>query len=152
MTINHEYILVALLDDYATGDTFTVWPLHVTLVTWFDPHDEQALIAKLHAIASETPKITSRVGEQRIWGSNTVNVIERTPALNTLHQQLLAAMTTHARPLTNRQYMGDNYTPHITHQRGTSMAEGSDITLDAFYLVKKPLHSREKQIVAKIEL
>lgn len=150
--MTHEYVLVTLLDDYAVGDIFTDWPLHVTLVAWFDPRDEAALITKLRAIASETPKIASRVGAQRTWGPNKVNVIDRTAKLYMLHQRLLAALTSHAQLLTSQQYMGDNYTPHVTHQRGTSAVEGSDIVLSAIYFVKKPLHSREKQIVAKMVL
>lgn len=148
--MTHEYILVALLGVYQRGDTFTAWPLHVTLVTWFDPVDEATLVAELRSITA--PRIVSRVGEQRVWGTNTVNVIRRTPELHALHRHLLATVTAHGRLLTNQQYMGDVYTLHITHQHGASVAEGSGVTLDAIYLIKKPLHSYEKQIVAKIEL
>ena len=150
--MTYEYILVALLDDYAAGDTFTAWPLHATLVTWFDPHDEAALSAKLRTIASETSAITSRVGERRTWGPNIVNVIDRTPELNTLHQRLLAAVTTHAQLLTNQQYMGDNYTPHVTHQGGLSVVAGENIEISRVYLIKKQPKLREKTVVEHFEL
>lgn len=150
--MTHEYILVALLGNYQPGDTFAQWPLHVTLVPWFDPRDLSEFVAQLQNVAAKYGSIESTVGEQRIWGPNTVNVITRVPQLQRLHLELLSLVRAHGTLLINEQYTGSNYTPHITHQKGVSAKKGSGVVLDTIYLVEKQVHVREKTIKAKIIL
>lgn len=150
--MTHEYILVALLSDYQPGDTFAQWPLHVTLVPWFDPRDLSEFVAHLQNVAAKYGSIESTVGEKRIWGPNTVNVITRVPQLQRLHLELLSLVRAHGTLLINEQYTGSNYTPHITHQKGVSAKEGSSVVLDTIYLVEKQVHVRENTIKTKIIL
>lgn len=150
--MTHEYILVALLDDFQPDDSFAQWPLHVTLVPWFKPLDLKQFTKELKGKAGDYRQITSTVGEQRIWGPHTVNIIDRVPMLQELHAELLALVRMHGRLLINEQYTGENYTPHITHQGAVSAMEGHMVTLGTIYLISRPAGGGKKTVVNKIPL
>ena len=148
--MTHEYILIALLDDHRPGDAFAQWPLHVTLVPWFSPLDLNQFIEELKSKAGMYTQITSTVGEQRIWGPHTVNVIDRVPVLQELHTELLALVRLHGRLLINEQYTGENYTPHITHQADISAYQNSSVIISGLYLIDRPSGGGMKTVVANI--
>ena len=150
--MTYEYILVALLDDHRPGDAFAQWPLHVTLVPWFSPLDLKQFIEELKRKAGMYAQITSTVGEQRIWGPHTVNVIDRVPVLQELHTELLALVRLHGRLLINEQYTGENYTPHVTRQSTIAAAQGRIVTIHAVYLISRPAGGGQKTVLSKIPL
>ena len=147
-----EYILCVLFDDYEAGDIFTQWPLHVTLVPWCHPADLQKFITDIEVVANRYMQINSVVGEQKTWGSNTVNVIERASELQSLHNELLEKVKLHGTLLVNAQYTGESYTPHVTHQQHEQRIPGEHIQLKAVYLVEKTQNERTKEIVAQFRL
>jgi 2'-5' RNA ligase superfamily len=150
--MTHDYILVALLDDCQVNDTFAQWPLHVTLVPWCQPVHLQKFTDDIEVAASKYTQIDSVVGEQKTWGPNTVNVVERVPKLHELHNELLGLVRSHGELLINEQYTGMNYTPHVTHQKSLSAVEGSSITLSTIYLIDRQIATGKKTIKAKFAL
>lgn len=150
--MTHEYILVALLDDFQPDDSFVQWPLHVTLVPWFKPLDLKPFTKELRGKAGCYRQITSTVGEQRIWGLHTVNVIDRVPILQELHAELLALVRIRGRLLINEQYTGENYTPHITHQGTVAAVQGRTVTIHTVYLISRPAGGGQKTVLSKIPL
>lgn len=144
-----EYIFCVLIDSYDEGDEFIEWPLHITLVPWFFVPDITEFQLSITEAITYLRPIHVIVGEERVWGPNTVNVIERSEPLHDLHARLLRQTNMSGRIVINQQYTGENYTPHITQQSSLSATPGDKIIIDQFCIIKKT-HSHRLKTVIKI--
>lgn len=147
-----EYVIVAFLDNFKKGDKLLDWPLHVTIVPWCAFYDLNQFRTDAKKIVKNMRPLKVTVGERRIWGPNTVNMIDYSIPLHRLHEQLLELAKSSGRILINEQYTGRNFTPHVTHQKNKSAAPGRLLHIDTLYLVEKDMNQRLKTVVAKIKL
>ena len=144
-----DYILCGFVTPVKVGDQFSDWPLHVTVVPWFQFKVPLGnLLDALHALV--LPHVfTAMVGDNTTFGNFSVSILEATPWLP-LHDQLLnftQRLGTHTAP---HNYIGPNYTPHVTHQKTDQLIPSDSFLCDAVYLIKQ--HGEYKEVVAKVEL
>lgn len=147
-----EYVIVAFLDSFQKGDKLIDWPLHVTIVPWCSFYDLSQFRKEARKVVQGVGPMKVTVGERRIWGPNTVNIIDYSVSLHRLHEQLLHLAKSSGRVLINEQYTGRNFTPHVTHQGNKYAETGRLLNIDALYLVEKDMNQRLKTVVAKIKL
>lgn len=148
-----EYTIVALLEDVSVGETIIKWPLHVTILPWFSFYDYSAFLNQIHDIAQKTEPIEIRVGTRATWGVNTVNVIDYSIALHRLHEEILKIASAHGNLRKNgHEFIGRNYTPHITHQGRLFVHAGYDFTIKRIYVVESDMSLHVKTVVDSIVL
>lgn len=153
-----DYILVHFVEPVAVGYQFersrNAWPLHITLVPWFYGAMDMPLQRALQIVARPIAPVTVRVGGEALFGPNKdipVNVISNPEALHELHESLLVAVQTAEGVVENPQFIGDTYTPHITHHGSGRRHEGDAVQVGDFHLVQ--LHEQNKcQVVARFPL
>ncbi len=147
----HEVLLAVMVDPVKTGDRFTIWPLHLTLLPWFEVHDLRAAEHALRKFFMRFSPFTAQVGERAYFGVHKdlpVRLVELTPQLRELHEAALHFITQQDWELRGR-YVGEHFVPHVTQKRGRD-ASGT-VSVDAVYLVEA-LPQNYGQIVAKLEL
>lgn len=147
-----EYVVVALIHPMNMGDVFESWPLHMTLVPWFTLDNKRLFMDDAQKLAKRYSRIDSVVGEVRQWGNLSVNVLERTPRLHSLHIDLLQLVRSHGQLKVREQYTGEHYTPHITHQKYTSVMKGEHVVISSIYLVEKSADSRLKKVIYRFDI
>lgn len=118
--------------------TFEGWPLHVTLVSWFEAPDEETLLASLNTIAETTSDFDGYVGGLDYFGPNKdipVHLVEPSEYFRHLHKRLFGAITEVGATLTSpNAYIGDDYKPHVSHQDGQSLTEDDPLYVSHFSL------------------
>jgi len=146
-----EFVLVHMVDPAEVGARFATWPLHLTLLPWFEAPDLETVQAQLKAKLKDLKPFEVTVGERSQHGDykgRPVMNITNTPELQRLHEQLLAVIQANHWPLQGR-YTGRHYTPHVTQKAGRD-AQGA-MCVDAVFIAEsQPLGYR--QLVGKVEL
>jgi 2'-5' RNA ligase len=134
-----EYMFAYLLDAHHPGDTFTVWPLHITLLPWFKldvPLDE--FKTELQRILNTTKSVSVKVGSERQFGRRSVNLIESSAGLLALHELLLDYAKNNGEFTVNKQLVGEQFNPHITKNFGKNLATGKLVNVNRVYLISAP--------------
>ena len=149
---NVEYITCVLFDDYSLDDELKSWPLHITLVPWFAPDDIVTFKENFVDLLKHDHQISVVVGEEKTWGPNTVNVIEYSQPLHDMHRKALKLIETSGRLLINKQYTGENYTPHITHQKSLAKQPGDNVLVKNIYIIERDTKTKRKKVITKVTL
>lgn len=138
--MKHQKIMLAtFLEPVKLGQTFRMWPLHITLVPWIHCDDVPGLLKELKNVCRETPKIEYTVGNTDFLGvkKNTkVSLIKHYDKLNKLHLKLLNIVKNYDSHL-NRNHLGTNYLPHITHKRDAYPNKEDKHIIEKIYLIKE---------------
>ena len=148
----HEYLVCLLVDDFEIGDTFTNWPLHVTVVAWFTVDDSEYFTRLAELRSAKIPSFTAKVGERRKMSRHTVNVVRKTDELQLLHETMMSLVKSTGRLLTKEDFYYEKYQPHITHQKNIAAEPGDELRFEHVYLIGKDIHARQKTIIAKYRL
>lgn len=138
-------IFVAFVEPVADGQVFprTDWPLHITLVRFDVGSTESADVAGRVAGLAEAPAAAALgaglwVGEDAGFGRNgsvLVSLVSPDPALQTLHEALVQAVTAvDGRILTPRHTLS-GYRPHVSHHGDRRLHQGDAVVLDRVALV-----------------
>jgi 2'-5' RNA ligase len=138
-----DHIIVHMVDDVPEGFRFArkrlAWPLHITLLRWFEVPEIEPYEARLEAVAATTPPFTALVGHEIAFGENgevPVNVIADMTALQGLHKRLLESLKESDGALESVRWSGEAYRPHITHHGDHRRQAGDDEPVDDFTLVR----------------
>ncbi|NUP60101.1 MAG: hypothetical protein HOQ06_11600 [Pseudarthrobacter sp.] len=143
-------IFVAFVEPVADGQVFprTDWPLHITLVRFdvgppaaADPADGLAGLAEAPATAALGAVL--RVGEDAAFGrdgSVPVSLVDRHPALQALHEQLVQAVADAGGRILTPRHTLSGYRPHVSHHGAPGTAvkrlnQGDAVVLDRIALV-----------------
>lgn len=150
-TEHRDYIYVAMVKPQPVGRRFTQWPLHITLLPWFQAPSIAAVEQLAQAAARDFTPFTVTVGKREYFGSSrqlAVKLIKTSEQIMELHNRLLNGVMSKGWNMPGR-YTGEHYRPHVTRKAGKD-AEGS-MQIDAIYVAEKqPQGYRE--IVAKVPL
>lgn len=139
----------------AVGDSFSDWPLHVTIIPWFRaelPSQDlgRELAGRLDGIA---PFRVSIDGESHFGfkGRKTVNLIKTPTPLMDIERQARAILRE------NKAWLVDETTktrrpfmPHVTVQKSGRVHEGDSFSVDKLYIVEQK--GQHKVIVEVIQL
>jgi 2'-5' RNA ligase len=142
-----EFLFVYLLEPLEAGVQFTTWPLHLTLLPWFEAPELEVVIDEIRESLQSSGPVVTQIGEKAYFGQRRLEVrlIENTPQLQKLHEDLLGVINKNNWPVKGR-YTGQYFKPHITSKRGTE-AQGT-ITIDRLYVFESlPQSYRKLQAV-----
>ncbi|NUP75664.1 MAG: hypothetical protein HOQ07_13610 [Sinomonas sp.] len=137
------FVVVAFVEPTPVGQPFSKhsWPLHVTLLRFDAPPDE-ALVAVGRAFARDEGAIPIRVAGEAHFGYRgrvRVSLVEHAPALQALHERLLAEVSSVVGAIGGRvhspQHTGEGFRPHVTVQGERRVHRGDRVLLEDFALV-----------------
>ncbi len=148
-----DLILVHMLESQEEGSYFDRkrWPLHITLLPWFEAPDLEMVRAKLTAKLKGIKSFEVTVGERSFHGDykgRPVMEINNSPQLQHLHETLLSVIQENQWPLQGR-YTSKLYSPHVTQKAGRDAA--GTLHIAAVYIAEK-LPMGYRQLVAKVGL
>ncbi len=145
-----QFVVAYMVDPVNIGDRFTMWPLHLTLLPWFDASDAQTVNQKLVQKLETTKTFEARVGERAWFGNQKLPVmlIHPTSELQALHESLLEVVQENRWDLEGR-YTGQAFRPHVTQKAGRD-ASGA-LHIDAVHVVEAQAQGY-REIVGKVEL
>ncbi|WP_370615746.1 2'-5' RNA ligase family protein [Mumia qirimensis] len=130
---------MTFVEDLAVPEAFgrDAWPLHLTWVPPFEAEEEAALEAVSRVAHGRTALVSEVVGEAWFGSRHDVRVGElaRTAGVDTLHRDLLAALSESGVDVARMRHVRDEFRPHVSAQRGRSLAVGATVRLDAVTLV-----------------
>lgn len=138
-------ILVAFVEPVAEGLVFprSDWPLHITLVRFdvgatdgADPAEGIAALAQAPAGAALGARLT--VGNDAGFGRNgsvPVSLIQPQRDLQTLHEQLVAAVGSLGGKVLTPAHTLSGYRPHVSHHGDKRLYPGDVVVLDWIALV-----------------
>ncbi len=144
-----------ILDDIKLSQSFIDWPLHLTLMPWFQISGEclPRFLTNFGLIATDSnplriePVNKSALGPQLL----SVTLIKPTTALTNLHQKLLKSINDCGATLIQDAHVGKDFKPHITDQSGQRQLSKTAIVRN-MYLVTKESNSSYRQVVHVLNL
>ena len=113
---NHRQILAIGVDSLDEGSEFREWPLHITLVPWFEEAKQPQLSDGLETVAGYIRPFEAKLGARALFGAQQdvpVWTIEENRSLQSLHNHTLTVVYD-ANGQLDYSYVGYHYKPHIT--------------------------------------
>lgn len=149
-----DRLICALVEPQTVGDTFTQWPLHVTIVPWFRtdlPTDELAAELGRSLIGSRPFDIN--VGQEEHFGykkRKQVNLVDA-PELGRLEGQTRRFLHAHkAWVVDEADKTRRGYRPHVTVQDDARLQAGNSFRCERLYVVAQ--YGAFKRVDAEITL
>jgi 2'-5' RNA ligase len=130
---------------------FVVWPLHITVVPWFPVEDEARLDKLIGKIASAFEAFVVNVGNTEMFGAKkdlAVSLVEPSTQLEDLHQAVYHSLEKNGFHIHQKDFLGQNYRPHITHQGKNRPTGGEELIVSSISLVRQ---LRQKKTGAMIK-
>jgi 2'-5' RNA ligase len=148
-------ILVCMVEPVEVGYKFerSAWPLHITLVPWFEITDQSWFTSGLASLVSALKPIHLTLGDKELFGSRgnvPVNVVDPNKDLTKLHGELFR-LVKEGGSLQSDRFVGNRYRAHVSHYGKKSLASGAELTMDNICIVELIDKSRCR-VVAKYEL
>ncbi|HSH18260.1 MAG TPA: 2'-5' RNA ligase family protein [Candidatus Saccharimonadales bacterium] len=151
-----DRLLCVFLDERPAGDSFTDWPLHITIVPWFRtavPTNE--LTAHMKERLNSVTPFTFIVGGEAGFGfkgRKLVNLVEQPSPLDTIERQTRNLLHEHEAWLVDETTKKRrSFRPHVTVQKSGRVHEGDTFLCNALYIVEQK-GGGHKEISARIEL
>ncbi len=144
-----ELLIVYMLKPQEEGEKFDSWPLHLTLLPWFEATDEDEAVEMLGDYSSWAP-IEASFGGRDHFGQRglQVRLVENTSKLQMLHDSLLKSVEKRGWSIRGR-YTGASFRPHITER--SEEVIGERVRIDRLYLVEA-LGQGYRRIISKVDL
>ena len=138
----HDRLVVAFVQNPVVGDTFTDWPLHVTVVPWFRVSLSTEELAKcLTDALSGVQPFEVVMSVEALFGSRqnkTVNIVWLPSPLQTIEKRVRKLLRNRKAWLvdeTTKQH--EKYVPHVTAQKDERLYEGDCFVVDRLYVVEQ---------------
>ncbi|HSX47793.1 MAG TPA: 2'-5' RNA ligase family protein [Patescibacteria group bacterium] len=150
-----DRLICLFIEDYLVGDTFTNWPLHITIVPWFRSEISDEIITKgLLKVTNNSSVLSLKVGEEKLFGSKKnkpVNIIESSQDLINIESRVRKIIKLNSSWIVDETTKQKRtFTPHITVQNSERLHEGDNIDLNKIFIVKQL--GDYKEVVGKAEL
>jgi hypothetical protein len=136
-------ILVHFVERQLEGWMFTRehWPLHISLVSWFEADDEEAIFRSLERLAGDTAPMILQVGGQEKFGVKKdvpVNIIKNQAPIHKLHENILSTLEGADITLHENSFSRGKYRAHITRytRDGRHSNDGERVIVNDFHLVR----------------
>ena len=132
----HCYLFALEVEPLLVGVGITQLPLHCTIMHRFlsdlEPSD---LMKEVQSVFRNIKPILLKSGREEMFGK-PVNVIEQSAELIKLHKSLHDMLIDLPVEFTAPQWVGNGYTPHVSHQGNISLPTGTEHTVNAVYLIE----------------
>ena len=146
---NENRLMIAhFVDPNFEGRQFDEWPMHITVLPWFN-YDKLSAITEIEAAVDNMRACRIALGETALKSLGAVELfgndldvpvrrIGDSTSLGVIHGMLLNQFH---RNLEDKSYIGGNYNPHLTIRNNQDPGESSILTIDQLSLVEygKPL-------------
>ncbi len=140
-----EYIIAYLLEPLTEDTNFGRWPLHITLIPWFEIDKSDKAKNVVRKISSSHKPFSTTVGEKALFGSDhniEVYVVKEKQPLRTLHNALVTELKAAGANFLDIKYMNDNYNPHITKKSYANVQPGYQLKISKIHLIEAPIGNR----------
>lgn len=151
-----DRMIAGFVHPVQVGDTFTEWPLHVTIVSWFRT---TLSTSQLDAVLAEAYKgvepFVTTVGPEAYFGplrSTLVNLITLPNQFTELFNRTMQVVNRHAIKMVAKPH--NPYRPHVTVHKHGRVHEGQTISCDRLYVIRYCVEDgrRFKRIEAEVVL
>lgn len=149
--------LISSFERLNNGDSFegNNWPLHVTLLTWFDvPTDFDGFIAALSELQHRLQPIRIKGGEKALFGPDEnipVRLIGDVNNLRVIQEKILAVVSSFGCHVWNESFVGAGYRPHVTDTTLKTFDKDETALLTTMNLVKGDTEG-ERVVVGSFDL
>ena len=153
----HLYLFALEVEPMKVEGAYDQLPLHCTLMPrfWSDLTPLE-MIKKVQNLLDNTAPIRLVIGKHKLLGPKltSVNLIELSNQLNTLHIKLKDILDGIGVEYTSSEWVGEGYVPHISNVHKLEYDPGNNLLAAAVYLIEVGTISKKHQrfIHAKIEL
>lgn len=135
-------LLICALEPVQTGEMFEDLPLHVTIQRWFTLGGrlESAFRNSLINYAYRTAPINIEMGENEDFGQHRevpVRKLRRLGSLAMVHHDTAEIITRFDGEISDPEWSGKKYTPHVSYVNGVGPAEGDQFTLNSLQFVRR---------------
>lgn len=136
-------ILTVMVGGGVVGQKFRSkdWPLHITLVPWFNVDDTVLFEEKLQALLVHTNPFDVTVGEHAVFGNparpKDVQLIQPSIELLQLHDRLLELVRIHGYIERSLSYVGKGYRPHISAYGNRTAQPGDLVKINNVWLTEE---------------
>lgn len=148
----NEYMLAVLLEQKNQGESFGRWPLHVTLVPWFELKQPLAdVVAGLTDVLRSCQSFSVKIGHKHTLHGKAVTLVEPSAALHALHMNLVDFVDECGLLDKSTNFIGKDYVPHITEKINATVQPGFNVAVKKIYLIEAPKtnpHTRLKRVAA----
>ncbi|MBC7581614.1 2'-5' RNA ligase family protein [Aeromicrobium sp.] len=132
------------------------WPLHITLVPWFMPKNENSMISTINKLCDDYSTFSVEIGTVKLFGPNhdvEVNVLADQKEIRAFHDALLNCVIEQEAQLADEQHwIRGQYEAHITRHDGRAAAEGDMQRIDNISLVKYESQGNTCRVLKTLEL
>ena len=153
MAARNEHVVAIMLEPVTVGQEFIDWPLHITIVPWFPCDDAEKLDSILADVAKTHAGFLVEVGEIEKFGPKKdikVNLVKDSPELDKLHWTIFNILEKNNFGIHQKEYVGDGYKPHITHQPHGQKSKDEKLKIETFTLVKQVRQKKTGTMVKTI--
>jgi hypothetical protein len=145
-----DKLICAFPEPKKVGETFTRWPLHVTIIPWFQVTADEAEFERLlQEQLGEIPAFGAKVRYPRKFGFRQANVLLKNQ-WQPIHDAALACVSQAAKSTVRFRFVGRWYSPHVTYQGEEHLQEGDIFWCDRVYIIEQKVE--HKEVVAALEL
>lgn len=155
-----DRLMVAMImPEMAIGETFEQWPLHMTVMSWFDlPHHAWPDFDEgMHDVVLETkPHPVVGGPESHFDTANGPVQVRRLDTYSHLRymmngffvHSMIYQLVRQYGELDDETYMGVDWQPHVSSQPGAKLHEGEELKYSGLTVVQKNHVSRAKLVRA----
>jgi len=140
MSNRRRYAAAYMLDKPKLGEVFTKWPLHITVLPWFECQDIAIYVGMLEKTARKIRPFYVTVGREADFGPDggvPVKLVNKTYPLTELHAtvcRLLMYGKGHAGSREER--ITRPWRPHITVRGDRHISTGTKVLVDSLDIVE----------------
>lgn len=151
------YLLALEVEPMVVGQAYVQLPMHCTAVHRFHSKlSPEELTESLRPVFKAAQPIELVPQEHKAFGpkQQLVTVLKPTKAIVALHRELYEALNMLGVQYTERDWVGEGYTPHVTDKKGKRLQAKPTLTTQVVYLisVEHPLKGRRRFIQQKFRL
>lgn len=144
-----------LLDNRHVSDTFTEWPLHITVIPWFRVQVSNDELGRefSRALSPMQPFLMTVDGEADFGhlGRKKVHLIATPTPLENIEANAREILHAHDAWLVDETTKRrQDFRPHVTVQPSGQIHTGDTLTCDSLYIIEQK--GGYKEIVSRIEL
>lgn len=134
-----KFGVIASLEPLKKGDQFEDFPLHVTLMTWFDMPREHVFLNQLQNFAHRYGSQAIEGGDEAMFGPEgniRVRKLGRSGALHAMHDELHSMIVKLEGEVWSGGYVGEDYIPHVTYRGDKGLEKGEPAVLERIQLIR----------------
>lgn len=145
-------LVCLMLEKVKLQQSFSSWPLHLTLVPWFELRGNELpnFINRVEKLCLVTPPLVLSMAENTSLGNRKLTLVKVDSRLLKLHHALIEIIHKSSANIINDRTINDGFKPHISH-RGQKGPSRKHFCARHLFLVAKTSPS-ERQVVYLLRL